>query len=151
MKRRIFLFAVLLPCIAFALTAMFAFKPDGGKPVIETSVAKTFDDSDVWYAQYEANLQTQAYNTWVADGSPGEDLNVKPSGKQDMHYCCETMDGYYLSKRGALKWVGEKMANGNAMHVHYFQTDYHTIGGVQYWYAKVKYWTSAPCAELCNW
>lgn len=151
-RRKIFLFAVLLPCILFSIAAV-AFKPVSGKPVISTE--QVYDDSDVYWQQQMDELDGIAYDTWVSDGSPSEDFSkVNSSGKVN-HYCCKTSGWLFKNERAT--WVQNVGMGGrsNPNHVHYidWETDYASggWGGWEMFKVTVKYWTSEPCAELCNW
>lgn len=150
MKRKILLFAAILPCIVFAISVALAFKPASGKPVMETSVTPTYDDSDYYYDALEQDLQDIAYDTWVNDGMPGEDVSVKTAN----HYCCKSSpENTLMTRQDRLDWLTQVMGPGNSNHVHYIRLDSYQIGfgGPIMYTAKVKYWTSEPCAELCNW
>lgn len=154
MKRKIFLSAVLLPCILFSIAAI-AFKTPTGKPAISTE--QIYDDSDVYWALQEAALDDIAYDTWVNDGSPGgDDMKSNANGSTN-HYCCKTSDWYdFTGRSDRSAWVGAQMGPGNSNHVHYIQWETSWDGpfgppGFPSYRAKVKYWTSAPCSEICDW
>lgn len=150
MKKKVFLLAGVLPCL-LAAAMLFAFKssgPESGKPVIE--VKQAFDDSDAyWYAEMEA-LDEIVYDTWVEDGMPsGENL------KTFNHYCCKSSNQEFFTPGEAARWVIDVAMGGrsNPNHVHYIDWGRNgcCLGNGFTWEPKVKYWTSEPCSEICNW
>lgn len=151
MKRKTFLFAAILPCIVFAISAALAFKPESGKPVIETS--SLVEDSSWYYEPLEADLDELAYDTWLNDGSPSDDLKEASTN----HYCCKTSPAF-VNRRDRLDWVTTQMGPGNSNHVHHIEWilvdgasgDCPLMGGYCCCYrARVKIWTSEACTELC--
>lgn len=152
MKKKTLFLSLVLICslIAFA----FISKPiPVSKPTTQVSIST--DDSDAyWYEEMDA-LNDIAYDTWVEDGMPGgDDIGTKIK-QQFYHYCCKSSNQEFWSPGDAARWVINVGMGGrnNPNHVHYIDWGMNgCCGGAGLtWEPKVKYWTSEPCSEICNW
>jgi hypothetical protein len=139
MKRKIFLLAVMLPCIIAAIFMGISFRTEKA-PIL---TAQSTDDDPI-IIQQEQDASALAYQTMLNDGGPfEEDVNTS---KQFYHYC--TYTEHFELRSDRLAWVQSMMGPGNSNHVHYITFDLEMRMYPPEYRATVKIWTSSPCSTF---
>lgn len=126
MKKKIFLLAVIMPCILFFTAALFAFRNPTTAVVATKSIVVT-DTTDQEFYDMEANAVDAANAAWYHDGEYAlPEIPLGENGQPAYGEGPQLTERYiytsqsFCERSDRLYWVLSMMGGwGNSNHVHY--------------------------------